>query len=204
MKILLLSVMTMASLWAVNATIVNGDVDVQINGQKVKHVKKGETFTLQEKQKICLLKKVGDGAVKIVYPTNFTVKLKKIHECETVPKQVEVEKQGLIEGIVASLFKKSQDSSQDGVGSKGGEEEVYAKDINLEEVKRTMNVIHISNADGHWTTPLELNISSENGDFTIIKYKDDGFLIPVNILKVGQNIKIDGNFSGTVLDIKVK
>ena len=96
MKILLLSVMTMASLWAVNATIVNGDVNITIDDQKVKHVKKGETFTLQEKQKICLEKKVGDGAVKIVYPTNFTVKLKKIHECETVPKQVEVEKQGFI------------------------------------------------------------------------------------------------------------
>jgi len=59
----------------------------------------------------------------------FTVKLKKIYECETVPKQVEVEKQSFIGGIIATLSKKSQDSSQDGVGSKGGNEEVYTKDI---------------------------------------------------------------------------
>jgi len=189
MKILLLSVMTIGSLWAVNATIVNGDVDVKITGQKVKHAKKGETFTLQEEQEICLVKKVGDGAVKIVYPTGFSIVLKKVSECEIVPIPVETKKVGWLMGMLVVIFQTSQDSSTDGVGSKGGDDEVITTDINLENAKRTTNYLYFGNPK--WTLPLKLEILGKGVEAIKIKYKDGGFFVPVDILKVGQTLRVE-------------
>ena len=204
MRMLMLSVIATVGLWAVDATIVNNSVTVTIDGKIAKHTKKGDSFKLQAKQKICLVSKKGDGAVKILYPTGLNIQLKNPSDCETVPPLVGVEEMGFIEGIIVTLFQKSQDSSTNGVGAKGGDDEVITTDINLEEVKRTMNYIHISNSTGRWTTPIELEILGKDVAPIKIEYKDDGFLVPVDILKVGQNIKISGKFSGTVLDVKVR
>ena len=200
MKVLLLSVLTTVSLLAIEAKVKYDEVTLSIDGKKHTY-QKGKHFTVDYNQTICFLK--GDGVISFSDEKTALKKQldKNTKNCMTMTKIVQQKEDGFLASILR-FPPKTNESVEDGAGLKGGKDDIYSEDIVLSDIKE--EYILISNSKGKWTTPIELEILEKGMKTINIEYKNDAFLVPVNILEVGQNIKIKGKFAGTVLDVKVR
>lgn len=186
MKVLLLSLIATVNLWAVSATVKYMDVNVTVNGVEINGTNRGNSFQFKENEEICLTSS-GEGIVKITVTPNYTMQLEQSHRCTTILAREVQEKSSFV------LFKKVNESSKDGVGSKSSSDEIYIKDILLSDLKGK-EYLDISNE--RWATPLILTVIHEDEEVYSAKVEGDDvtqFLIPVSKLKRGMNIKIDNS-----------
>lgn len=202
MKILVIGLVSTVVLWSVTATVKYADVKVEINGTVQTH-EVNKTFEFDVNQTICLLSS-GDGQVAIVNALGEEEVLSSSYNCTLIQKAIPFIKKSiynLLASWISRSFSDAYEITKGGLGSKGSDIEVYTQDMLLSKIED--EYIYIE-AHPKWTLPLELEILGKDTEPIKIEFKDGGFLIPKHILKKGQNIEIKGNFSGLVLDVKVR
>ena len=199
MKTAITMIMATASLWALTATVKNGEVTVKI-GNTTKIYQKGATFPVAYNEKICLSPN-SKGIVKLDEEQGQIT----VDACVTPKKLVRTASEPSLISKVFTLFKKTNETPKDGVGVKGAKDGNYTKDILLSDLEGSE---YLKISTEQWVTPLVLKVmegESEVYSAKVGKGDELRFLVPVAKLKRGVRIEVKNSFFGTVkMDSLVK
>jgi len=194
MKIAGTIIMATASLWALTATVKNGEVTVKI-GNTTKTYQKGATFPVAYNKEISLLPN-SKGIIKLDEEQG---QITLDNACVTPKKLVRTAPEPSMFAKVFTLFKKTDETSKDGVGVKGSDDEKYTKDILLLDLKGK-EYLDISNEN--WATPLTLKVM--DGEKEVYSANIEGesevkFLVPIAKLRSGMQIEVHNSFLGNIV-----
>ena len=191
MKTAITMIMATVSLWALTATVKNGEVTVKI-GNITKTYQKGATFPVAYKEKICLSPN-SKGIVKLDEEQGQIT----VDACVTPEKRVRTAPEPSLISKVFTLFKKTNETSKDGVGIKGAKDGNYTKDINLTKLEGSE---YLKISTEQWATPLVLKVmegKSEVYSAKVGKGDELRFLVPVAKLKSGVRIEVKNSIWDT-------
>jgi len=199
MKTVITMIIATASLWALTATVKNGEVTVKI-GNTTKTYQKGATFPVAYNEKICLSPN-SKGIIKLDEEQGQIT----VDACVTPKKLVRTAPEPSILAKVFTLFKKTNETSKDGVGVKGSDDEKYTEDILLSDLEGK-EYLNISNEN--WATPLTLKVMDRKKEVYSANIEGESevkFLVPVEKLKSGMKIKVENSFfEESMMDSLVK
>jgi len=194
MKIAITMMMATASLWALTATVKNGEVTVKV-GDTTKTYQKGATFSVSYNEKICLSPN-SKGIVKLDEEQG---QITLDNACVTPKKLVRTAPEPSMFTKVFTLFKKTDEISKDGVGVKGSDDEKYTEDILLSDLKGK-EYLDISNEN--WATPLTLKVMDGKKEVYSANIEGESevkFLVSIAKLKSGMKIEVKNSFLGNIV-----
>ena len=184
MKIVLTTIMATVSLWALTATVKNGEVTVKI-GNTTKTYQKGATFPVAYNEKICLSPN-SKGIVKLDEEQGQIT----VDTCITPEKRVRTASEPSMFVKVLNLFSKSKESEKDGVGVKGyGRENNLIMELNKIKKDKSFNNLIINNAKKSY-------IIGENIEFTIDTNNLEGYLTLIYLEKENATFFISTKIKG--------
>jgi len=202
MKLLLTTMITTATLWAVNATVKYGDVKVTIAGE-VHSYKKGEHFEFDYNKEICLSSK-GNGLVQIG-------RYKQIEEdgikCMTIPSpKAPPPSTSFIKVVIDGVSKPVQDTSIDGVSTRHS---VELKKISGDVVvDKAFSSIIIQNTQ--WDAlPLTLKVLNKQGVLKETQINKENkaltrFVIGNTNIENESNLTVTDKLNRMLLEVTVK
>ncbi len=207
MKLLLLSTVVCATLFAFNAEVKKGDVTLQIN-KDIKSYTKGNNVPLKSGDIVCFVE--GNGRV-VIKGENYKKQLsKRSRSCKVIPNSKgnsntytkDLEKVG--ENIIIALSNTQEDEIT-GVSRKSVEQETSTQEF----ISISKEKLFIAVASSKWgPLPIVLEVFDTKGALvdTLINEDDTEtlFILPVNRVEDGYKIKVTNMFEDILFNPTVK
>ena len=200
MKVLLLSVLTTASLLAIEATIKYDEVTLSIDGTEHTY-QKGKHFTVEYNQEICFLK--GDGVVNFSdEKAGLNKQLDEDSKCTTMTKTVQPKGRGLLATIL-KLPPKTNEEVADGAGRRANDEvEKVSGDI---ELKKEVKEIVLE--DESWgPLPVTFKLFDEKGNEVKVEVNKENLTTKFSLsreeVKDGYRVEVTNRLDDKLVDIK--
>jgi len=198
MKTAITIIMATASLWALTGTIKYENVTVEIAGKKYDY-KKGENFTFDYGQKICLLSK-GDGVIKIIGEGQIDEDT----PCETFEKKIRIPSSTLLSIVLNSnITKKVEEASVNGVGSRDSVDENAPIDIVVD--KGFKELVIESSEWGH--LPITLSVKNSKGEvvesFVNKESKKSLFRVMAKSVDINDTVVVTNKKNEVLLNVRL-